>query len=275
MQEGEYHIARSATAFQVMDQLIAGSTDLRWLVIPEGKTLAQVRDLVAELELTSAEAFEQAASVSPQQAGLPVQCTRDTLEGYLMPDSYRVPAESKAPELVRLLTRTWRTRIWEPNRSLFEKSDLSPDEVVILASLIEREARVDADRARIASVIRNRLMRKMRLQIDATVLFALGEHKERVTFADLKVDSPYNTYAHAGLPPGPICSPGLKSVRAALQPADTDFLYYVAQADGSHVFTRTLAEHEAAVAEARRAAKAARRGPHPGLRLPATGLGVH
>jgi UPF0755 protein len=100
-------------------------------------------------------------------------------------------------------------------------------------------------------VIRNRLKEKMLLQIDATVLYALGQHKDRVLFEDLKVDSPYNTYQNPGLTPGPICSPGIEAIKAALRPAKADYLYYVARPDGSHIFTNTLSEHNAAIKKAR------------------------
>ena len=123
--------------------------------------------------------------------------------------------------------------------------------IVTIASLIEREAKTQEDRPRIAGVLENRLKKGMKLEIDATVLYALGHHKHRVFFKDLLVDSPYNTYRHAGLPPGPIASPGARSLEAALAPEKNDYYYYVARPNGSHYFTRTGKEHEAAVRQAR------------------------
>jgi UPF0755 protein len=116
-----------------------------------------------------------------------------------------------------------------------------------MASLVEREARLPEERALIAGVLFNRLHRRMLLEVDATVLYALGRHKSVVTYKDLEVNSPYNTYRHIGLPPGPIANPGVAAIEAALTPAVTDYLYYVARADGSHVFSRTYQEHLAAV----------------------------
>jgi UPF0755 protein len=127
------------------------------------------------------------------------------------------------------------------------RSKRSLADIVTIASLIEREARIGKDRPLISGVIHNRLRKGMRLQVDATVLYALGEHKGRVTYEDLKVDSPFNTYRHKGLPPHPICNPGEASIRAALRPAKTEYLFYVARPDGSHVFTRTYAEHQQAI----------------------------
>jgi UPF0755 protein len=140
---------------------------------------------------------------------------------------------------------------FDKHRADIERSSHTLHEIVTIASLIEREAEVEQDRARIAGVIENRLKRNMKLDIDATVLFALGRHKERVLYRDLQVASPYNTYRHKGLPPGPIAAPGLPSLVAALHPESHDFLFYVAAPDGSHVFTRTEAEHNAAVARMR------------------------
>ena len=138
-------------------------------------------------------------------------------------------------------------RFYSPNRQGIRSSRYSLHELVTIASLIEREARVDGDRRLISSVIHNRLERGMRLQIDATVRYALPGHKPRLRNSDLKVKSPYNTYLHSGLPPGPICNPGLACLEAALNPATTDYLFYVARGDGSHVFTRTYAEHLQAI----------------------------
>jgi len=125
--------------------------------------------------------------------------------------------------------------------------------VLTIASLIEREAKVNKDRPLVASVIYNRLSRDMPLQIDATVQYALGEHRSRLFYSDYLTPSDYNTYLRRGLPPGPIANPGLKSIEAALSPAKTDYLYYVADGNGSHVFSRTGQEHQRAVASARRA----------------------
>jgi UPF0755 protein len=119
-------------------------------------------------------------------------------------------------------------------------------QAVTLASLVEEEARVDSERALIAGVLKNRLARGMRLQCDATVQYALGKHRARLSYKDVTVDSPYNTYKYAGLPPGPICNPGLPSLRAALKPAPSVYLFYVARADGRHIFSRTYEEHLAA-----------------------------
>lgn len=258
MKAGEYRIPRNLGVVEVINRLVQGThAESQWVVIPEGRTLRQIAAQLDGRRLVRIGEFLRAARRDPGTYGLEVQIPRDSLEGYLMPDTYKLPVKSSEQKIIEQLVKNWREKVWLPHRALFQQSGLPPDKVMIIASMIEREARVPADRPLISSVIRNRLNKKMKLQIDATVLFALNRHKDIVTFDDLKVDSPYNTYRVAGLPPGPICNPGLDAIKAALQPADTDYLYYVAKPDGSHIFTRTNEEHNAAVAKARALRKGA------------------
>ncbi len=221
---------------------------VRKVTFPEGFDVAQMG---ARLEdgglMISSQAFADAAvpATVAEEIDFPLPAKR--LEGYLFPDTYAFVVGTQPDEVVTTLAQTFSRKFYVPNLAAIEASELTLHELVTVASLIEREARVAADRPLISSVIRNRLSKGMRLQIDATVLYALGGHKERVTHEDLKVKSPYNTYLHAGLPPGPICNPGLASLNAALHPAGTDHLFYVARPDGSHVFTRTYEEHLTAI----------------------------
>jgi UPF0755 protein len=134
----------------------------------------------------------------------------------------------------------------EQARSKARELGLNDQELVTLATLIEKEAKVALDRPLISGVIYNRLNNGMRLQIDATIQYILGQAKPRLTYKDLEIESPYNTYLVEGLPPGPIASPGKAAIDAALNPAKTDYLYYVAKSDGSHVFSKTLEEHNKA-----------------------------
>jgi UPF0755 protein len=143
-------------------------------------------------------------------------------------------------------------RFWKPYRDEIEKSPFTLRQLVTIASMVQWEVKMDEERPIVAGVIVNRLKRGMKLEIDATVLYALGQRKRRVLYRDLKVDSPYNTYRYAGLPPGPICSPGLPSLLAALRPAKVPYLYYVARGDGYHIFSATYEEHLKAVQAYRR-----------------------
>jgi UPF0755 protein len=255
MKAGEYAIPRNMGLLQIIEKLAAGDAEQQWITIPEGKTLRQVAGLLTDRNIAKSGEFMTAVERRPARYGLPFDVPRRNLEGYLMPDSYKFQKQTSERDLVKAMVKNWIDTAYLPNKAAFDAAGMTPDQIVIIASLIEREARVPQDRKLISSVIRNRLAKKMPLQIDATVIFALGRHKPVVTFKDLKVDSKYNTYKYPGLPPGPICSPGVASIEAALNPAKTDYLYYVAQADGSHIFTRSLDEHNAAIAKVRRARK--------------------
>lgn len=267
MKSGEYRLPRNLGVVELINQLVQGTNaESQWVTIPEGKTLRQIAELLDGDRLARKDDFLRAARRRPAYYDLDVPVHRASVEGYLMPDTYKLPVKTNERKIVAQLLRNWRDKVWRPNRALFAKSDLPPDKIVILASMIEREARVPEDRPLISSVIRNRLKKKMKLQIDATVLYALKQHKNVVTYKDLKVDSLFNTYKYPGLPPAPICNPGLSAIEAALQPAKTEYLYYVAKPDGSHIFTRTGQEHAAAVAKARalrQEASAGSTGKHP------------
>ena len=221
---------------------------VRKVTFPEGFDVSQMGSRLGDAGLmVSAEAFADAAVPATVADVVAFPLRARSLEGYLFPDTYEFVVGTGADGIVTAMAQTFSRKFHTPNSAEIDASALSLHELVTVASLIEREARVAADRALISSVIRNRLAKGMRLQIDATVLYALGTHKERVTHEDLKVKSPYNTYLHAGLPPGPICNPGLASLKAALHPASSEYLFYVARPDGSHVFTRTYEEHLAAI----------------------------
>jgi UPF0755 protein len=177
---------------------------------------------------------------------------KGSLEGYLYPDTYEFLPNTPPEKVLDTMLLNFSRRFARPYQQQIGASGRSLHEIVTIASLIEREAKTEADRPRIAGVLDNRLKKGLKLEIDATVLYALGHHKQRVLYSDLRVDSPYNTYKFAGLPPGPIASPGSRSLQAALEPEKNDYLYYVARPNGSHIFTRTLAEHEIAKRQARK-----------------------
>jgi len=166
-----------------------------------------------------------------------------TLEGYLFPDTYIFFKGEKAENVIeRMVTRLF--EILKPSQEFKIKSmTFNTHEILTIASMIEREAMTYREKPIIASVIYNRLEKNMPLQIDATVLYSLGYHKSRVLYKDLRIKSPYNTYRNRGLPPGPIASPGFQSIMAALHPAKTDYLYYVATGKGDHIFSETFEEH--------------------------------
>ena len=178
-----------------------------------------------------------------------------SLEGFLFPKTYDIGTETTAKILVDAQIREYRQHTNSINYRYAKRRNLTEYDVLIIASMIEREVQVDPERKLVASVIYNRLRNGMPLAIDATVQYALGEWKNQLTQSDLEIDSPYNTRVFAGLPPGPIANPGEASLRAAARPKETDFLFYVARNDGSgrHYFSKTEAEHLANVERARAA----------------------
>ncbi|MGH8103969.1 MAG: endolytic transglycosylase MltG [bacterium] len=218
------------------------------ITIPEGYTNAQIAQLLEESGLvTSKQAFLDALK-SPEQyaAAAPRLFTilqRDShtadLEGFLFPATYDFAAGMPPERIIEKMLRGFHTNLPPDTSTQLKTLQRSLREIIIIASMIEREAAVDRDRPLIASVIYNRLKKGMLLQIDATVAFALNKW-ERLYNKDKEVDSPYNTYKYAGLPPAPIGNPGAASIFAALHPAKTGYLYYVAQPDGSHAFSSTF-----------------------------------
>lgn len=254
---GRYVLSGDMTLGQILRELLVGpgaSTAERVRVtIPEGYTLKQIADTLQAAGVTDGGALLQQATdrdaIAEMHADFPLP--KNSIEGYLFPDTYFFAPHTAPGAVLDRMLADFGARFARPYAGGLDESGRSLADIVTIASLIEREAKAPADRPRIAGVIANRLNRGMKLGIDASVLYAIGRHKDRVTFKDVAVDSPYNTYRHTGLPPGPIANPGLSSLLAALRPEKSDYLYYVARPDGSHIFTRTVAEHEAAKREVR------------------------
>ena len=248
MKAGYFELSPAMSGQEMAERIASGQVAHRRITIPEGLRLEQIARRVEQSGLVTAD--ELLAAAVPEtiegRVSFPPPPGPD-LEGYLLPQTYEFTFGVSAAEIVRRMASELDAEFVRPNAGEIAASKLTLHEIITLASLVEREARVDEDRPKIAGVLMNRLARGMKLQCDATVQYALGEHKSRLTFEDLKVDSPYNTYLHEGLPPGPIACPGIASLNAALHPAAIDALFYVARPDGTHVFTRTYEEHLAAI----------------------------
>lgn len=223
------------------------------LTVPEGLTVDEIAERVGALEGRSAEPFlELATSGTAIRSSLQPEGV-ETLEGLLFPDTYLIAEDEDEEDILRRMVTLFEQV--SDSIGITERAEavgLTPYEAVILASLVEAEAKVPEDRELIASVIHNRLADGMLLQVDATVIYALGEHTERVLFRDLEIESPYNTYRNPGLPPTPIAASGEASLEAAVAPADTEFRFYVkTDESGKHAFARTAQEHQRNVADAR------------------------
>lgn len=249
LRHGEYSLSTAQGALEIAGVLARGEGVLHRVTVPEGYTLTQIAELLDGMGLARRERLLELATAGARRfsrttlEGLPV----DSLEGYLFPDTYHLPRGLDETAVIEHLLDRFDAAVGADLRGAAGARGLTLHQLVTIASLIEREARVAAERPIIAGVIFNRLERGMKLEIDASVLYALGSHKPVVTYADLEVDSPYNTYRYPGLPPGPIANPGLAAIAAAAAPAETPYLYYVLKPDGTHQFSRTLEEHSRAV----------------------------
>jgi UPF0755 protein len=253
---GTYSFKRGTGWARVLDDLRAGRVLTARLVIPEGWDLQGIALRVEEITGVAADSFLNIAidSAAVVRYGVP----GPTLEGYLYPATYTFPIDASIDTVIGQMAATYR-RVWTPERDARARTlDLDQREVVTLASIVEKEARRADEMPLISAVYHNRLEIGYPLQADPTVQYALGGHRARLMYADIDsvADSPYNTYRNAGLPPGPIASPSTRAIDAALNPADVDYLYFVARPDGSHIFTRSLEEHNRAKAAIRRAARA-------------------
>jgi UPF0755 protein len=250
VQAGTYLLPRDAPWAYVVDALTQGKGVVGTITIPEGFAISQIVPLVAKSLGTPADSVEAAVRDTALRRRLDIPTA--TLEGYLFPSTYTfaagTPARVVVTEMVQEFERRWRPE-WEAQLG---KLSMNRHDVVTLASIIEKEARLAEERPVISAVYHNRLKRRMLLQADPTVQYARGQHTNRVLYRDLEVDSPYNTYRNVGLPPGPIASPGTASIEAALFPANVPYLYFVAHPDGHHEFRTTFAEHTQAIREIRR-----------------------
>jgi len=250
LRAGHYELSPHLSPQEILNKLAAGEVARRKVTFPEGLTLRQMAERVETAGLGRAARYRTLAEKQAARFGLSFIPTGQSLEGYLFPDTYQLPLGSSEEDLIEMQLRQFR-KVFDPLARQYPTA-LSVHEVVTLASLIEREAKQEAERRLIAGVLTNRLKKGWPLECDATVQYARGEHKARLLYRDLDIASPYNTYRHKGLPPGPIANPGRASLEAALNPAETDYLYYVARPEGTHVFSRTYAEHQRAKREIRR-----------------------
>jgi UPF0755 protein len=257
---GQYQFTRDLPAAEVIARLHSGGTGALHVTIPEGKRLEEVAAILDKAGIVPAQSFIDAANDGHYTNDfLRDNPSGDGLQGYLFPDTYNFPEHNKPDDVVDLMLKDFGQRLSPDLRSAYQQEGLSIHNAVTLASIVEREAEDPNEAPTIASVYLNRLRLGMPLQADPTVQFALagdpksisanGYWKSELTLDDLGVDSTYNTYLHNGLPPGPIANPGLNSLQAVAHPAQTNYLFFVAKDDGTHVFAATFAEHQANIAK--------------------------
>lgn len=251
---GTYLLKHGTPWKDIIGALNGGHGLVNTITIPEGYTLSQITPLLARTIKVPVESVQVAMRDTALLARLDIP--NPTLEGYIFPDTYAFPIGTTARRAVREMVYDFERR-WKPDwdtKALALK--INRNDLVTMASIVEREARLPEERPVIAAVYYNRLRKGMLLQADPTVQYALGHHIGRVLYKDLTVASPYNTYIHKGLPPGPVASPGVPSLVAAANPANVPYLYFVASSDGHHEFRMTLDEHTSAIREVRAAKRA-------------------
>ena len=251
LKAGEYAFERPAAPLDVLRKLIRGEVSFEVLMIPEGYNRFEIADAVAAQGFSTREDFLWATEEASAAADL--DPLAKNLEGYLFPDTYHFPRHARPAEIVRAMVERFREMYGslKPQGSAHTIHD-----IVTMASLVEKETGLREERPVVAAVFYNRLKKALLLQADPTVIYAaILENRYdggKVRQSHLDSLSPYNTYVHRGLPPGPIANPGRSSLVAALRPAASDYYYFVANADGGHTFSRTLAEHNLAVSQFRR-----------------------
>ena len=264
LKAGEYRFTRPLSPVELLRPIVAGDV-VRWKVtIPEGLAADEVFSLLESKGFGQADEYRHLFS-SPREFSLPDGAP--TLEGFLFPDTYSLARPRSSREIVEQLTREFRSRLPAGYEGDARRKGLTVLAAVTLASMVEKETSLSDERPLVSAVYHNRLRIGMPLQCDPTTIYAQrrrGEWHGPLTRADLAVDDPYNTYVHRGLPPGPICSPGLASLRAAVSPAASPALYFVAKGDGSHTFSESYEGQQRNVARYRQSRRAARKTSPPG-----------
>ncbi len=254
IQAGEYRFCGPDTPIRIAQRLIQGDVHFYSITIPEGLTAGETIALLAHSNLGNIAEMERALLNTDWIRDLDPKAKN--LEGYLFPETYRFGRKSDSETILKTMVNQFRLRISKIMAESAAQSGWSISSLVILASMIEKEAKQLEERPLVASVLVNRLRKRIPLACDATIIYALklaGTYKGNLRKVDMEMDSPYNSYLHLGLPPGPIANPGADSLRAALNPAETDYLYYVSRNDGTHQFSKDFRSHLQAVNKFQRA----------------------
>ncbi|PJB57587.1 MAG: endolytic transglycosylase MltG [Candidatus Infernicultor aquiphilus] len=230
---GEYNLSPSLNMLQILNKLARGEIVVYKITIPEGYNSIQIAELLDKKEIVEKESFLKL-----------VKYGEKSWEGYLFPDTYEVPKKYGAENMLKLMLSNFE-QVAVDNKLInkAEQTGFTMDEIITLASIIEKEAKFAEEKKQISSVFHNRLKSGMKLQSCATIQYILGKPKEKLEESDLEIESPYNTYLYKGLPPGPICNPGIDSIIAALEPANEDYLFFVLGDNGRHIFSKTYEEH--------------------------------
>lgn len=241
LKAGKYEIEGGTSSYALLKQLTEGHVAVERIAIPEGLQARQMAQILKDrVEIDSAQFMQL---VNDEHYVKKLGFSAKSLEGFLFPDTYHFTWGMKPEDIISVMIREFKKNIGGTLKNRAKELGLTLVEAITLASIIEGEAVIDSERTIISAVYHNRLKRRMRLQADPTIQYIIPDGPRRLLKRDLEIDSPYNTYKYIGLPPGPINNPGLASIKAALHPAEVNYLYFVANGDGSHTFSRTLREH--------------------------------
>ncbi|HKL76079.1 MAG TPA: endolytic transglycosylase MltG [Halanaerobiales bacterium] len=246
LRAGYYEISPENNIFEVIDIIRKGRVATFKVSIPEGSTLKEIISRFEEKTLYSKEDYlniAQNIDFNKEYLSNNSDAIKYKLEGFLYPDTYKIQKNYKPTQIYKLMVNEFENRWFLRLKNKTANSNYSILELVTIASIVEKEAKLKEEKPIIAGIIYNRLEKNMKLQIDATIQYALPKRKERLLYSDLKIESKYNTYLYQGLPPGPISNPGDASLNAVLNPQKTEYLFYFAREDGSHEFSKTYQEH--------------------------------
>jgi UPF0755 protein len=246
---GEYTFATPHSPLDVWRKLVDGDVTRYSVTVPPGANLYDIAKLLADRGLATEEAFLDAARDPALLAGLDIDAP--SAEGYLFPETYQLVKEQTPGEILGIMAREFRKHFTPEMAAQARKQGYTVTQVLTIASIIEKETAAAQEKPLVSAIIRKRLAIGMPLQMDPTVIYGHRLFGKEITRKALKTESPYNTYTTPGLPPGPIANPGAEAIEAALKPAGADYLYFVARADGTHAFSKTLEEHNRAVARYR------------------------
>lgn len=243
---GEFELSPSMTPLEILNRITSGKSILYSITVPEGYRITEIAALLSQRGFVDEEEFTRLTKDRGliDSLGIPVE----TLEGYLFPETFHFSKDASERKIIQTMVETFKKQaIKSEYLERARQLGFSFHEIVTLAAMIEKETGVESERGLISAVFHNRLRKKMRLQCDPTVIYAIANFDGNLRKKDLSIDSPYNTYKYRGLPPGPIASPGAQSIHAALYPAETSHIYFVSKKDGSHAFSSNLIDHNRAV----------------------------
>ncbi len=249
LKAGNYEFS-SSNMIDILRKLKEGGTKRSRVTIPEGLPEWEISQILEKEKIIKKNDFLALVN-DPEifEEEFSFLLSLESLEGYLYPDTYYFFIEENELQVIRKFLLRFQEIVLPLYEEKIPRNNLSAEEIIILASIVEKEAQINLEKPIIAAVFHNRLEKGMRLRADPTVKYALGNFQERLTYEDLTVSSPYNTYVYQGLPPGPICNPGKDSIYAVLYPDEIDYLYFVAKGDGTHKFSNTYEEHLDAVSK--------------------------